>query len=134
MLSTTNYCHRGYPADGIPQVTASRWLGPDGTATVAGNRFGRDVRPCNAAATVTFAHKPGWVNNTGSDAGIVTSLPGQPQRHYVISVLSNLGDQYQDPNRTPTPSGVTPVEYTEKFAQLGKIMDDYAASHAFPVR
>ena len=72
------------------------------------------------------------MNNTGSDAGIVTSLAGQPQRHYVISVISNLGDQYQDPNRKSTPVGTVGVEYTEKFAKLGKIMDDFAACHTFP--
>jgi hypothetical protein len=128
MLSTTNYCDRGYPAPGIPQVTAQRWIAADGTVTVAGNQFGQDVRPCNQAAEVTFAHKPGWVNNTGSDAGIVRSLPGKPYRHYVITVFSNLGDQYQDPQRPATPAGVVPVEYTQKFAQLGQAIDQYEAT------
>jgi len=50
MPSTTNFCGADYPAAGIPQVTAPRWIGPDGTVTVDGNNFGRDVRPCNAAA------------------------------------------------------------------------------------
>ena len=127
MLSTSNYCGRGYPAPGIPQVTASRWLAADGTVTVAGNKFGQDVRPCNASAQVSYAHKPGWVNNTGSDAGIVKSLPGAAKRHYIISVFSNLGDQYQDPERPPTPAGTVPVEYTQKFAQLGAAIDNYEA-------
>jgi hypothetical protein len=47
MLSTTNYCGRDYPAPGIPQLTASRWIQPDGTVDVEGSSFGQDVRPCN---------------------------------------------------------------------------------------
>jgi hypothetical protein len=125
MLSTTNFCGAAYPAAGIPQLTAGRWIGPDGTMNVAGNQFGQDVRPCNAAAEVTFAHKPGWVNNTGADVGIVRNRPGFAKRHYVISVISNLGDQYQDPGRPATPPGTTPVEYTQKFAQLGAAVDRY---------
>jgi hypothetical protein len=128
MLSTTNFCDRGYPAAGIPQVTADRWIAADGTVTVAGNYFGQDVRPCNQDAQVTFQHKPGWVNNTGSDAGIVRSLPGKPYRHYIVAVYSNLGDQYQDPQRPATPTGVVPVEYTQKFAQLGQAIDQYEAT------
>jgi hypothetical protein len=127
MLSTTNYCGAAYPAAGIPQLTAGRWIGPDGTMNVAGNQFGQDVRPCNATAEVTFAHKPGWVNNTGADVGIVRNRPGFAKRHYVISVISNLGDQYQDPGRPATPAGTTPVEYTQKFAQLGAAVDRYEA-------
>jgi hypothetical protein len=129
MLSTTNYCGRDYPAAGIPQTTDPRWIGPDGTVTVAGNAFGQDVRPCDASAQVTFAHKPGWVNNTGADSGIVTSLPGAAERHYIISVFSNLGDQYVDPNRPATPAGTVPVEYTEKFAQLGAAIDAHEACY-----
>jgi hypothetical protein len=128
MLSTPNYCGAGYPAAGIPQVTAQRWIAPDGTVTVAGNYFGQDVRPCNQAAQVTFAHKTGWVSNSAADAGIVKSLPGQAGRHYIIAVFSNLGDQYQDPNRPPTPPGVVPVEFTQKFAQLGLAIDTYESA------
>ncbi len=130
MLSTTNYCRRGYPAPGIPQVTAKRWIGANGAVTLPdGSYFGQDVRPCNQSAQVTFAHKPGWVSNSGADAGIVQSLPGRPYRHYIIAVFSNLGDQYADPGRPADPSGVTPVEYTQKFAQLGQAIDQYEARH-----
>lgn len=128
MLSSTNFCGRGYPAPGIPQVTADRWIAADGTMTVAGNYFGRDVRPCNQAAQVTFQHKTGWVGNSGADAGIVLSRPGKPYRHYIITVFSNLGDQYQDPQRPATPAGVVPVEYTQKLAQLGQAIDRYEAA------
>jgi hypothetical protein len=44
-------------------------------------------------------------------------------------MFSNLGDQYQDPNRPPTAPGAHPVAYTEKFAQMGKILDQYEAAH-----
>lgn len=125
MLSTPNFCGRDYPAAGIPQKVAKRWVAKDGTVTVDGNKFGQDVRPCNKTAEVTFAHKPGWVNNTGSDAGIVKSLPGKAERHYIIAVFSNLGDQYVDANRPATPAGTVPVEYTEKFAKLGAAVDAY---------
>ncbi|MDR7279232.1 serine hydrolase [Catenuloplanes atrovinosus] len=124
MLSTTNYCGREYPAPGIPQKVAPRWIAADGTVTVAGTSFGADVRPCNRAAEVTFAHKPGWVSTSGADAGIVTSLPGERPRHYIISVFSNLGEQYVDANR---PADAGPSAYTEKFARLGALIDAYQA-------
>jgi hypothetical protein len=129
MLSTTNYCGAAYPAAGIPQVTAQRWIAPNGTMTVVGSYFGQDVRPCNRKAEVTFAHKTGWVSNGGADAGVVQSLPGQPYRHYIIAVFSNLGDQYVDPNRPATPAGVTSEWYTQKFAQLGRALDEYLTAH-----
>jgi hypothetical protein len=124
MLSTTNWCGRAYPAAGIPQVTPPRWINPaDGTMNVAGAYYGRDVRPCNATAEVTFAHKTGWVDTTGSDAGIVHSLPGKPRRNYVVVVFSNLGTDYVDVNRPADPPGVYPVPYTQKHATLGRAID-----------
>lgn len=121
VLSTTNYCGRAYPAQGIPQVTPSRWIDPaTGVVTVAGRNYGQDVRPCNAAATVTFAHKTGLADTSGNDAGIVKSLPGKPFASYVVSVHSNLGYRYVDPNRPADPAGVYPVQYTEKLALLGR--------------
>jgi hypothetical protein len=129
VLSTTSWCGADYPAPGIPQLTASRWIAADGTTTVDGDAYAHDVRPCNQSAQVTFAHKTGLVGNSGSDAGIVKSLPGKQGRSYIITMFSNLGDQYQDPNRPPTEPGAHPVAYTEKFAQLGKIMDQYEAAH-----
>ncbi|GAB7040338.1 MULTISPECIES: serine hydrolase [Catenuloplanes] len=125
MLSTPNFCGRDYPAAGIPHRVAPRWIAADGTVTLGTDAFGEDVRPCNRAAEVSFAHKTGWVPNSGADSGIVHSLPGEDGRHYIISVFSNLGDQYVDPHRPPTPAGTVPVQYTEKFAQLGAIIDRY---------
>lgn len=129
VLSTTSWCGADYPAPGIPQLTADRWIAPDGTTTVDGAAYGHDVRPCNQSAQVTYAHKTGLVGNSGSDAGIVQSLPGKAGRSYIIAMFSNLGDQYQDPNRPPTEPGAHPVAYTEKFAKLGLAIDRYEAAH-----
>lgn len=125
MLSTANFGGRGYPVPGIPQVVAPRWIAQDGTVTVNGVSFGCDVRPGNRAAQVTFAHKPGWMSNSAADAGIVRSLPGAPYRHYIIAVFSNLGAQYRDPHCPPVPAGTVRAGYTQKFAQLGRMVDEY---------
>jgi hypothetical protein len=130
VLSTTNWCGRAYPAQGIPQVTPQRWINPaDGTVTVEGRVYGQDVRPCNAAAEVTYAHKTGLVDTAGGDAGIVRSLPGEKSRRYIVVVHSNLGTRYIDPNRPPDPPGIFPVAYSEKFALLGAAIDDIVAGH-----
>jgi hypothetical protein len=124
MLSTTNWCGRPYPAPGIPQVTPQRWINPtDGTMTVGDLYYGRDVRPCNATAEVTMAHKTGWVDTTGSDAAVVHSLPGRAKRNYIVVVFCNLGTDYIDVNRPADPPGVYPVPYTQKYGQLGKAID-----------
>ncbi|MBP2333947.1 hypothetical protein JOF41_000125 [Saccharothrix coeruleofusca] len=128
MLSTTNWCGREYPQQGIPQVTPKRWVDPaDGTMTVGGAVYDRDVRPCDAAAEVTFAHKTGWVDTTGSDAGIVRSIQGADKRNYVVVVFCNLGTDYVDHHRPADPEGVFPVLYTEKYAALGKAIDGIVA-------
>jgi hypothetical protein len=124
MLSTTNWCGRGYPAPGIPQVTPKRWVDPaTGRVTVGDAVYDRDTRPCDAAAEVTFAHKTGWVDTTGSDAGIVHSLPGKEKRHYVVVVFCNLGTDYIDVNRPADTPGTFPVLYTEKYGKLGLAID-----------
>jgi beta-lactamase family protein len=117
-LSTANWGLGDYPEPGIPQRVPERWIDPiDGSVTVDGKAFGRDVRPANAGAQVTFAHKTGLTYNFGSDAGIVRSLPGAPQRHYVIALIANLGHRYGD-GREPS------VRYTQKIAQLGRRVDE----------
>ncbi|RKT52856.1 serine hydrolase [Saccharothrix australiensis] len=124
MLSTTNWCGRAYPAPGIPQLTPRRWVNPaDGTVTVGGAVYGQDVRPCDAAAEVTYAHKNGWVDTTGSDAGIVHSLRGKAKRNYIVVVFGNLGTDYVDVHRPADPPGVYPVPYTEKYGKLGLAID-----------
>ncbi|GAA0254331.1 hypothetical protein GCM10010492_63870 [Saccharothrix mutabilis subsp. mutabilis] len=123
MLSTTNWCGRDYPAQGIPQVTPQRWVQPDGTVTVGDAVYGQDVRPCDARAEVAYAHKNGWVDTTGSDAGIVKSLRGKDKRNYIVVVFGNLGTDYVDPHRPADQPGLFPVLYTEKYAKLGKAID-----------
>ena len=115
-------------AQGIPQLEPTRWIDRRGHVVVPGDGsdYGRDVRPCNARAQVTFAHKIGLVDTAASDAGIVTSLPGQPYRHYVVAMLTNLGSEYGDPgwgrlNPCGTSLGLC---RTEKFAQLGRLIDN----------
>ncbi|GAB2848149.1 serine hydrolase [Lentzea nigeriaca] len=124
MLSTPNWCGRDYPVQGLPQQVPSRWIQPDGTVKVGDAIYDRDVRPCNEAAEVTFAHKTGWVDTTGSDAGIVKSFRGKDKRNYIVVVFCNLGTDYVDANRPADPPGVYPVLYTQKYAQLGKAIDN----------
>ncbi|MEV4476937.1 serine hydrolase [Nonomuraea salmonea] len=122
-LSTTNWCGAAYPAQGIPQRTPPRWTGADGSVTVPGQdvAYGHDVRPCDRAAEVTFAHKNGWWSNAAADAGIVRALPGKGGRSYVVALFSNLGSQYVDPGRPPGGD----VWFTERLARLGQAIDAY---------
>ncbi|QQQ77460.1 serine hydrolase [Saccharothrix sp. 6-C] len=124
MLSTTNHCGRAYPVQGIPQLTPPRWIQADGTVKVGDAVYDSDVRPCDAVAEVTFSHKTGWVDTTGSDAGIVRSLPGKERRNYIVVAFSNLGTDYVDTYRPADRPGVFPVLYTEKYAKLGAAVDD----------
>lgn len=124
-LSTSNWCGREYPAEGIIQRVPERWIDPsDGTVTVDGRVYGQDVRPCNQRAEVTFAHKTGLTNDGGTDAGIIRSVQGAPQRQYIVVVSSNLGLRYGDANRPEDPPGIYPVPYTEKLGQLGAAIDN----------
>ncbi|WP_257902396.1 class A beta-lactamase-related serine hydrolase [Saccharothrix obliqua] len=123
MLSTTNWCGRDYPGPGLPQRITDRWTKADGTVTAGSAVYDRDVRPCNADATVTFAHKTGWVDTTGSDAGIVKPVRGKSGRSYIVVVFCNLGTDYVDHNRPADPPGVFPVLYTQKYAKLGQAID-----------
>ncbi|MFD0206855.1 MULTISPECIES: serine hydrolase [Saccharothrix] len=124
MLSTTNHCGRAYPVQGIAQRTPPRWVQPDGTMKVGDAVYDSDVRPCDAVAEVTFGHKTGWVDTTGSDAGIVKALPGNGRRNYIVVVFCNLGTDYVDTYRPANRPGVFPVLYTEKYAKLGAAVDD----------
>jgi len=132
VLTTANWCGRSYPTPGIPSGVAARWVDPDtGTVTVAGKAFGADVRPCNAAAEVSFAHKTGFTYNYLADAGIVRSRNGE-DGDYIVVMMSNLGYRYTDPRQagatkpvcSDDPAQDTGVCYTEKFAALGRAVDD----------
>ncbi|MFG2006141.1 serine hydrolase [Spirillospora sp. NPDC048911] len=128
VLSTSNWFGADYPSQGIPHAVSRRWIAPeDGTVTMPDLAYGRDVRSGLKTAEVTFAHKIGQTFNTGADAGIVKSLPGKPERRYVVAVFSNLGIRFADPRFagfTKLPAAFPgQVQFTEKFAGLGRSID-----------
>ena len=128
-LTTANFPGVKNIPPGIPSRVAERWINPtNGHAMVDGDDFGVDLRAANAKAEVNFAHKTGWTFNYGADAGIVTSLPGKPFRHYLIALVGNLGQRYTDEvfagrKTFPDADGV-PIFYTQKIPTLGKAIDD----------
>ena len=129
-LTTANFPGAKNVRPGIPARIAERWINStNGHVFVHGEDFGVDVRAANASAEVNFAHKTGLTFNYGSDAGIVTSLPGQPFRHYIIAIVANLGNRYADEvfatrKSFPAFDKVGPIVYTQKIPALGKAMDD----------
>lgn len=129
-LTTANFPAAKNVRPGIPSRVAERWINPTNGHVVAdGKDFGVDIRAANAQAEVEFAHKTGWTFNYGSDAGIVTSLPGKPFRHYIIAFLANLGHRYADEvfaGRTSFPvfDAVSPVCYTQRIPALGRAVDN----------
>lgn len=128
-LSTTNICGAPATVPGIPALIAERWIDPVTHAVTAdGTHFGRDVRPCQQSAEVLFAHKTGETFNYASDAGIVTSLPGKPGRHYIIAFFANVGSRYADPEfasrKTPPCSdALTPICYTQRIPAMAREID-----------
>jgi hypothetical protein len=130
VLSTSNFCGAPNTLPGIPAIVPSRWINPnDGTVTVDGIPYGQDVRPCNTVAEVLFSHKTGLTFNYGSDAGIVQSLPGKPDRHYIIALIANLGYRYADPifaSQTSFPcfDAVGGICYTQRIPRLAKQIDN----------
>ncbi|MEI9866299.1 MAG: serine hydrolase [Limisphaerales bacterium] len=133
-LTTANFPGAPNVRPGIPSRVAERWINPtNGHVIVDGEDFGVDIRAANSRAEVNFAHKTGLTFNYGSDAGIVTSLPGQPFRHYIIAFLANLGNRYADEvfaSRTNFPAfdKVGPIVYTQRIPALGKAIDDALVS------
>jgi len=115
---------------GIPSRVYSHWIDPaNGHVMADGLDFGVDIRNTNALAEVRFMHKTGWTFNYGSDAGIVTSRPRKPFRHYVIAFSANLGNRYTDEvfasrKTFPGLDKVGPIFYTQKIPALGKAVDD----------
>ena len=129
-LTTANLAGLPNVRPGIPSRVATRWINPlNGFVNVDGLNYGVDIRASNTNAEVNFAHKTGLTFNYGSDAGIVTSLPGKPFRHYIVAFLGNLGYRYTDDvfaSRTNYPvfNEVGPISYTQKIPALGKAIDD----------
>ena len=132
-LSTGSLCGKANVRPGIPALVPARWINPDGTETAGGFPYGQDVRPCNAAAEVVFGHKTGLTFNYGSNAGIVRSLPGKPERRYVIAFNSSLGYRYTDPafasrSSYPCYDPVGGICYTQRIPAMAKQLDDYIKS------
>jgi len=129
-LTTANFPGAKNVRPGIPSRVADRWINPtNGHVIVAGEDYGVDIRAANTQAEVVYAHKSGWTFNYGSDAGIVTSLPGKPFRHYVVAIIANLGYRYADEvfasrKTLPALDSVSPITYTQRIPALGKAIDD----------
>jgi hypothetical protein len=128
-LTTANFPGAPEVRPGIPSLVAARWINPaNGHVMIEGTDYGVDIRDANARAAVNFAHKTGLTFNFGSDAGIVTSLSGQPFRHYIIAFLGNLGYRYADEvfkarTNFPAFASVGPVAYTQRIPALGRTVD-----------
>ncbi|MFP2930831.1 serine hydrolase [Pyxidicoccus sp. 3LG] len=133
-LSSTLLCGDSRAEPGMPAAVPPRWVNPkDGTVTAAETAFGRDTRPCNAAAEVAFLHKTGLTENYGSNGGIIRSLPGAPWRRYIVVFLSNLGYRYYDASVASAadpskgedgfPYVSTKVSYTQRIPALGRRID-----------
>ena len=129
-LSTANMPGAPNVSAGIPAGVASRWINPtNGHVIVGSTDFGVDVREANRNAEVDFAHKGGLSFNYASDAGIVTSLPGKPFRHYIIAFSANLGSRYADKvfadrKTFPVDDPIGPIAETQRIPVLGKAIDD----------
>jgi hypothetical protein len=79
---------------------------------------------------VVFGHKTGLTFNYGSDAGIVRSLPGKPDRRYIISFIASLGYRYVDPafasaRSYPCYEPVGAICYTQRIPAMARHVDDY---------
>jgi len=128
-LSSVDICGAPGTVQGIPALLADRWVDPvTHSVTADGTHFARDVRPCQEKAEVIFFHKTGETFNYASDAGIVRSLPGKPDRHYIIAFFANLGTRYADPEfaarkTAPSSDPVTPISYTQRIPAMGREID-----------
>lgn len=131
-LSSGSLCGAG-PA-GIPALVPARFLDArTGVETAGGVSWGRDVRPCNAAAEVRFLHKTGLTWNYASDAGLVEPLPGKPWRRYVVAVVSAAGTRFVDPEWADAPRHPCDAEQrcvTGSMARLGAAIDAWAVAAA----
>jgi len=129
ILSTGSSC--GAVAAGIPAAVPAHFLDVEsGDEVVGETAWGRDVRPCNAAAEVRFLHKTGLTWNFAADAGLVEPLPGKPWRRYVVALTSSAGTRWVDPERAAAPRH--PCEEaaicaSQRLARLGAAIDAWAA-------
>ncbi len=126
VLSTTALCGIEKTQAGIPALLPSRWIAPDGSVNIAGIPLSGNVKPCNANAELSFAHKTGLTLNFGSAAGIVNGLSGKAKRHYIISFFSNLGYRYTDADKTsgPNPCYGLGICYTQRIPAMALALDN----------
>jgi hypothetical protein len=117
-------------AAGIPAAVPAHFLDVEsGDEVVGETAWGRDVRPCNAAAEVRFLHKTGLTWNFAADAGLVEPLPGKPWRRYVVAMTSSAGTRWVDPERAAAPRH--PCEEaaicaSQRLGRLGAAVDAWA--------
>jgi hypothetical protein len=128
ILSTGSTC--GAVAAGIPAAVPSHFLDVETGGEVVGETdYGRDVRPCNAAAEVRFLHKTGLTWNYASDAGLVEPLPGKPFRRYVVAMVSSAGSRWVDPERAASarhPCDESSICASQRLARVGAALDAWA--------
>ena len=135
VLNPVNLC--GAPetdaVQGIPSTVSDRWIQTDSGSVLTYDGdlvidFFYDVRPCLEQAEVEFAHKTGLISVAGADAGIVTALPGQDGRRYVVAVQSSVGYRFGAPEwATSSPNACEDapfVCYPPAFGRLGKAIDE----------
>ncbi|MEO8108055.1 MAG: serine hydrolase [Actinomycetes bacterium] len=141
VLNPVNLCGSSDAVQGIPSTVPQRWVDPatGNVVTYDGDLvldFGYDTRPCDEAAEVRFMHKTGLVTFGGADAGIVQALPGQDGRQYIVSVFSNAGYRFGDPDwSTSDPNaceGSPYVCYPRAFGRLGASVDELVKAR--PIR
>ncbi len=128
VLSTGLRCGSPLTVPGIPAAVPGRFVHPDtGHGVLDGEDHGHDVRSCNAAAEVEFAHKTGLVSIAGGDAGIVRALPGGDGRWYIVALNSSAGSRFGDAAWAQREPGFcedsTQVCYASAFARMGAAID-----------
>jgi hypothetical protein len=125
ILSTGSNC--GAVASGIPAAVPAHFLDVESGDEVVGQTdYGRDVRPCNAAAEVRFLHKTGLTWNYAADAGLVEPLPGKPYRRYVVALISSAGTRWVDPERAAAahhPCEEASICASQRLARIGAAID-----------
>jgi hypothetical protein len=132
VLNPVNNCGSSDAVQGIPSTVPQRWVDPatgsvvtyDGDLVID---YGFDSRPCDAAAQVTFEHKTGLTSNAGGDAGIVTALPGQDGRRYLVATLTNIGSRFGDADwaksKPDACEGAPYVCYSRGYGRIGAAVD-----------
>ncbi|MBB4843470.1 hypothetical protein HNP55_001989 [Paucibacter oligotrophus] len=105
---------------GIPARLPARWLRHgDGSARVGDRHFPADLLAVNRQAELLFSHKTGNTLNYSADAGLVLGIP-PARRHYLIAMVSNLGNRYATDARAAT---------NWRIPALGGAMDAFLRQH-----